>query len=231
MRPYWAILIADFKNIKRDPILALLFMVPFIMLAFVRYAIPYFTILLPDMVNFSEIAIAFFCVMNANFPGFIVSFILLDEKDLQLFPVLKVQPVSLRGFLIVRMAFIIVWGFMGSVLILKFNGLHDYSIFNAVQIAILSALSVPVLTLIISLTAKNKVEGITLLKVMNITLVIPMVLFFIESDWDYVLSIFPAFWAYKLVHSSQHLTLFLIGFIYLLVLNILVFNFFNKKRI
>ena len=163
--------------------------------------------------------------MSANFPGFIVSFMLLDEKDLGLFPVIKVQPISLSGFLKVRIGFITVFGFVSSLLILLFNGIVEFTVIKSVVISILSAFTVPVLVLTISFIAKNKVEGMTLLKVMNVTLLLPVAIFFIHSPTEYLLGVFPAFWVYKFIEFEDisYLIAFA-GFIYLLCLNYFVYG-------
>lgn len=45
----------------------------------------------------------------------------------------------------------------------------------------LSALQTPIIYLLNSTLAKNKVEGLTYLKAANITLIIPLVVLFIDS--------------------------------------------------
>lgn len=225
MNKYIAIFAADVKNTRRDPTLLLIFWVPVLILAVVRWGLPLLESYLPQVGNFYREILAVFVLLNAVFPGFILSFILLDEKDLQLLPVLHATPVSLTGFLMVRILFIVLFGFMGSLLLLFFNGFIVFSMYQALSLALLSALNAPVIILIIAAIAKNKVEGLTLLKVANIVLFIPLAVLFIDSPWENTLAVFPAFWVYKFIDAANY-SQFIVAFG---VLTLGLFNYLSFK--
>ncbi len=222
---------ADLKNTRLDPTLLLMAFVPFLMLAFIRYGTPALSIYIPGMEEYYKEIITFFVVLNGILPGFIISFILLDEKDLQLIPVLKVTPVSLSGVLAARIVFMVVFGFLSSLLIALFNGLVEFSFAIAIQLSLLSALNAPIITLINSSIAKNKVEGLTMLKVANLSLMIPLLVFFIDTPLENLLAILPAFWPYKLMDSTNNtFPIFILGLMILLSLNNLSYRFALRKN-
>jgi hypothetical protein len=232
MKKYLAIIIADLKNTRRDPTLLLMLWVPLLIWGVIRFGVPQITVWVPELENYYLALLAFFSLLIAVFPGFIVSFLLLDEKDNQLFPAINVTPVSLSGFLFTRIVFMVLLGFIFSVCLLFFNGILRVPWSLIVLMALLSALNVPILILLISSIAKNKIEGMTLLKVANVVLFIPAVLFFVSSGWIYLLGIFPAFWVYKLAcipFDSSYLIVAGIGLLWILFLNYLSYRYSVKK--
>lgn len=230
MNKYFSIAFSDIQNTRRDPTLLLILIVPIILLTVTRFGLPELFTYFPDIANYSIPIIAFFTVLNSMFPGFIIAFILLDEKDLQLFPAIKVTPASLAGVLKTRIVFMLILGFLSSLLLLLLNGMVIFSVVKSVQISILSAMNAPIITLLISTIAKNKIEGLTLLKVANLSLLIPLILFFTDSNLEYMLSVFPAFWAYKLFDYAQNPNIaFTIGCCVLLLLNYLCLQFAKNK--
>lgn len=230
MNKYYSVIASDLRNTKREPTLLLMFVVPFIMLALIRFGLPALVDFVPVFGQYHKIIIAFFVLLNAVFPGFILSFIFLDEKDLQLISVLRVTPVSLKGVLLSRILFMLVFGFMGSLLILFFNGATNYTLIQNLAIAILSALNVPFLVLFISTIAKNKVEGLTLLKVVNVILFIPVAVFFLENSWENLLAIFPAYWVFQFMDAGINQTVvFTLGIIVLSGFNYIAIKFALKN--
>ncbi|MFA6402473.1 MAG: hypothetical protein WCX31_12760 [Salinivirgaceae bacterium] len=233
MKKYFAILLADIKNTKRDPTLLLMLLVPFLLLVLVRFALPLLNQWLPDIAAYYLQILTFFALLISIFPGFILSFMLLDEKDSQLLSIIKVTPVSLSGFLATRVVFVVILGFLFSFMFLYFNGLVHFPLLFTTLLSLLSALNGPILILLISSVAKNKIEGMTFLKVANITLFIPVAAFFIQSLWEYGLGFLPAFWVFKIADSfALGLPLLGIGGIglaMLLFLNYLSFRFCLKR--
>jgi len=181
--------------------------------------------------NYIKETISLLTLLAATLPGFIVSFILLDEKDLQLFPVIRITPVSISGFLVTRLAFMVILGFFSSLLILQFNGLYTISFIESCQLALLSSLNTPILILIISGKVNNKVEGLTLLKLVTITLMIPIIIFFLNNNWEYAFAFLPASWVYLFFDSPQNQTLiFIIGTLYLVGMIYLSFKYMIKIK-
>lgn len=230
MNQYLSILASDIKNTRREPTLLMLFVVPFLMLSLIRFGLPNLVSLFPVIEDYQNIIVAFFVLLNSIFPGFILSFIFLDEKDLNLIPVFKVTPVSIQGVLLARIIFMLLFGAAGSLLILLFNGIIYYSVIQSFAIAILCALNVPFLVLLISTIAKNKVEGLTLLKVVNVTLFVPVAVFFIDSNWEHLLAVFPAYWVFQFIDAGISQTLvFLLGVLILAIINFIAYKYAIKK--
>lgn len=231
MNKYISITVSDFINLRRDPTLLVLFFTPLLLLGAVRFGIPVLSEYIPIFKDFYKETISFFTLLNAVFPGFIISFMLLDEKDLQLFSVIRVTPVSLSGFLAVRIVFMVFFGFLSSMLLIMLNGIYSISIFKAIQLALLCAMNTPILILLIISIAKNKVEGLTMLKIATVSLMIPTLVFFFNTFWVKLLAIFPAFWVYAFMDSIKNQQMiFIMGMCFLGVLNYFCFRFAVKMK-
>jgi len=233
MKKYITIIKGDLQNIHRDPTLLLLLWVPLLVWAMCFFGLQVLSSFYPIIRGFYYPIIIFFALLVGIFPGITLSFILLDEKDAQLLPVIKVTPVSLSGFLILRLLFMASLSFSFCLLLLMFNGVIHISMFQAVVIAFLSALNMPILALITSTVAKNKVEGMTYLKVANVVVFLPTVAFFITSPWEYVLGIFPTFWVFQTADHWQTNAVCVrdagIGILVLAGFNFLVFRYCLRK--
>lgn len=231
MNKYLSIIVSDLKNLRRDPTLLVLLFAPLLLICVIRFGIPILSEYIPNLGDFYKEIISFFSLLNALLPSFIISFILLDEKDMQLFPVIKVTPVSLSGFLTTRIVFMVFFGFVSSMLLLLINGIYSISIFKAIQLALLCAMNTPILILLTVSIAKNKVEGLTILKIATISLIIPILIFFYDSYLVYFLAIFPAFWVYFFMNSTQyHILVFICGMCFLTAINYYCFKFAVKMK-
>lgn len=221
---YIAVFLNDTKNTLRDPTLLLLLLVPFLMIMVLRLGFPLLLNYVPQATDYSEEIVSFFALLSAIFPGMIMSFILLDEKDMQLFSVIKVTPATLSGFLFTRLMAMIAVGFVMSFLILQFDGIYSISILDSIQVALLASLNSPILILLVSYIAKNKIEGMTLLKAAMVTLFIPILIFFFDNNWEYILGVFPAFWVYAFFDFQNSWVAFIYGLIYLSFVNFIIFK-------
>lgn len=186
----------DFKNVFRDRTLTLIFFVPFVIIPILRFAVPVLAEKFPLIVGYYPLILAFFCYTVANFPAFLVSFIMLDEKDEDVLTVIRVTPFSLPHFVAYRLISIVLLGALFSTLAILLSGLVQMELLVTFSISILFALIAPVTTLTVVTFAKNKIEGLSILKGLSLILMLPLLSFFISSSWKLSLSIIPVFWTY-----------------------------------
>jgi hypothetical protein len=81
--------------------------------------------------------------------------------------------------------------------------------------------------------ARNKIEGTTILKLLNFIIFLPVAGFFTDIPWKYLFGLIPPFWSYQIIeayHNIAHFLLFLgVGMaMHLLVLR-LIFPMFIKR--
>ena len=229
MNKYLAVFRSDMKSTFRDPSLIMILCVPLLIILILRFGFPFLLQYVPGAVDYRAEIVSSLTLIGSVLPGIIMSFILLDEKDVQLIPVIKATPVSLSGFMATRLFFMIVTGFVMSLLVLLLNGIYVIPAIQAMQVSLLAGLNSPILILLVSHFAKNKVEGLALIKVATVTLFIPVVIFFFDQPWEYALGIFPAFWFYAFFSAQNSFVIFLSGLFFLSVVNWLTFRLFLKN--
>ena len=231
MNKLFSLFLNDGRFVMRDATLAVLAIAPFLMLSFIRFVLPFLAdAYLPMLTDYYAYIIAMFCLIVAIFPAFAVSFMMLEEKDENIFAVLRVMPLSFGQFLAYRLTFVFVFGFCFSLLTLLLNGLVDINAFSGVGMAFLFALSGPIVALVVSTFAKNKVEGLTVLKGINFLLILPLLSIFVPSPWAYAFGVIPQYWGYQafvnLSVGNAIMTPYGIGLLlHLIALAILVYGF------
>lgn len=226
--------INDLRNIMRDGVLRyFLLIVPFLFIAMLIWLIPLLIEEFPVISNYTDVIISFFLLELPLIIGFIISFMMLDEKDERVFTALRVMPVSLFQFLFYRLFFAVFFSFIFIFIMLFFNNLYDISLANILINAFLFALITPIVVLLEVTFAANKVTGFTLFKGINFILMIPVAGFFIPSNWKILLGIIPSYWPmhsiYSVLNNTTNNILPLFSFFYTILLIFLLSLIFKRK--
>lgn len=228
MNKYIAIFSNDMKNTRRDPTLLVMLWLPLLMLALLRYGLPPLIELVPEIKEYEGIMVVFFAVLSAMFPSYIISFMLLDEKDQNVLTTIRIMPLTPIGFFSMRMLYMFLFGLINAFVILKFNGVMEISIFKCFLISLDCAVCSPIFVFLTISFAKNKIEGVTIMKVLNVLLILPLVGFFVDHPATYILGIIPFYWIFEAFESGQGLGHFLmfigVGFLLAALLNILLYR-------
>ncbi|MBN1116722.1 MAG: hypothetical protein JXA77_05940 [Bacteroidales bacterium] len=188
---------SDIKNIFRDKSLAFVIFVPFIFLALLRIAPPVYEQYAPVMELYRAHILSVFCLISTALMGFVLSFILLEEKDQSLFPVFQVLPLPIGRLLLLRTLVIMIYGFLASLLLIFGTGLVDFGISKSILLALSCSLTGPSSTFIITSFARNKIEGVTFFKLLNTVLMLPVTGVFIKSKLGLLFGIFPHYWIFS----------------------------------
>ena len=223
----------DLRLIFRDPVLYVMFFVPILFILLLRFALPPLILLLPELESYQMVILASICLVTAMFPAFIFSFIMLDEKDLEVLSAIRVLPVSANGFILYRLLFICLFSFFFNMLILLLSNLTEWSVWKMLAVSVLVAMVSPVSCLIITAFASNKIVGTTWMKGLNFLFMIPVLTYIFEGSWEYILGILPYYWIFKIYDQGFQVLPFTInygvGFFYLCILMIISTILFKKR--
>ncbi len=237
MSNYITFISNDLRIVFRDKTLILMFFLPVILILVCRILVPIVSNYLPEISEYNWLILAGFCVLSGSTPAFLTAFLLLDEKDENLIPVLKVTPLPYSKLITYRISFLMLTSFIFAIIFLYLNGLASYSFSRIVTSSALVSFIPAILLLLIIPFAKNKIEGVTLFKGINVVLFIPITAFFIAPQWKMVFGILPFYWIYEILEKDTQNGLF-IQFVPGLLVNgaflYLLTRFFNKtfmKRI
>ena len=191
----------ELKNIVRDKMYAFFMIYPIIIGIVAYYLIPY---LREDVgVLIANIVSLLFVLMTSFMFGAITGFTLLDDQDDHVLYSLKITPIKVRDYIVIKLFFSYFLGFLATLLLVLITRLFESSIMNIIGISLLAALQAPMLALLINAFASNKVEGFVFMKATGILVMIPIASLFLTNWTELFLGIVPGFWVARLVSMSM----------------------------
>ena len=191
----------ELKNIVRDKMYAFFMIYPIIIGIVAYYLIPY---LREDVgVLIANIVSLLFVLMTSFMFGAITGFTLLDDQDDHVLYSLKITPIKVRDYIVIKLFFSYFLGFLATLLLVLITQLFESSIMNIIGISLLAALQAPMLALLINAFASNKVEGFVFMKATGILVMIPIASLFLTNWTELFLGIVPGFWVARLVSMSM----------------------------
>ncbi|MEM9821190.1 MAG: hypothetical protein AAF985_08970 [Bacteroidota bacterium] len=218
----WVILINDFKVVFRAPALRVFFFIPFLFIALVNGFFPYLCERYPVVQDYMAYFLMGATVQTSTMFGFIYSMIFIDEKDTQVAKVYGILPVSKTVHLLGRLSIPFIVATFFTWLMLQFQPFYALSIWGNLMIAFLSAFLAPFIALGVALIARNKVEGMTWLKVFNTPVIAPIGAFFLSPAYQFLFGILPTHWSFQalndLILQNSYALNWSIGLLYYLLL-------------
>lgn len=200
------IITSDLKNIFRDRSLSVIVFVPLIFLVLLRFMPAWYEPHVPVLATYRAHILSGFCVVSSALMGFILSFILLDEKDQNLMPVFRVMPLPAVQFLAYRVLMIMGFSFIGNMLIILFSRMVEYTLMKTILLSLACSFIGPSSTFLITGFAKNKIEGVTYFKLFNMLLMAPLAGIFIVARFSLLFGIVPYYWIYAAFIGSQFIS-------------------------
>lgn len=233
------ILKSELKNIFRDSMYIFFMVYPVITGVAGYFLVPYLRGTLAPGNIIPEITVMLFILMTGYMFGALTAFTLLDDKDDNVLMSLKITPVSVKLYVIFKLAISFIFGFIATlVIILATDFLPGSSFWIVLMISILGALQAPGVALIVNSFANNKVSGFAIMKMSGLILMVPIIAFFVQS-WQEVFLIFaPGFWSARLIQMELITTLetnfsvmvyFIFGVIYNILFTYLFMKLFSKR--
>lgn len=193
-----AMVVNDLRNIGRDPLMKWLIALPVFIALLLRWIAP----IVEDSFEFdfreyymliTSLFASFTCPVIL---GFVAGLLLLDESDEHTLQAISVTPISLGFYLTVKLAFPVVATTILTLFCIPIAGLIPFRP-GYIAPVLLGAMWAPMLALAMAAFAGDKLQGFVLMRVSNVLIFIPMAAWFIKSQWQYALAIFPSFWPLK----------------------------------
>lgn len=186
-----------------------------------------------------EILSMFLILMTGYIFGALIAFTLLDDKDDFVLMSLKITPISVKSYVIVKLIVAFIFGFIATIVITLATGfLPEATVWNVLLISIAGALQAPGVALIVNSFSSNKVEGFVVMKLSGLILIIPVLAFFI-MDWQEMFLVFaPGFWPARMIQiellpnfntNFNFVMYFLLGVIYNMLFLSLFMKIYSKK--
>lgn len=199
----------DAKSVGRDALLRWVIFIPILLALLTRWFVP-------GLVDYAESILAIeiqatyppllaymLMLLVPNMVGFVIGFLLLDQRDDRTLFALQVTPLSLKGYLVYRLTMPVVLSFFLSLIVLVLSGLVELE-WQFLLLACLSAAPMaPIFALGLAVLSQNKVQGFALMKVSGLVLMPPLAAYFIESNWQLLLGLIPTYWPAQTLWSAQ----------------------------
>lgn len=195
-----SLLKADFKNIRRDPMLMMSMMAPLYITLLLLYGFPSLNIFLAEKLSFRiDAYYSFACVFLLHLIpmmfGMVYGFILLDERDEGLITYFSVTPLGKRGYLKMRLLAPMLYSCATILLFIWITRYDDGLIWwKHIPLVLITAAQAPIMLLFLAGFAADKVAGVAIAKGFGILLLAVPIDYFIVSNWTYLAGVSPLFW-------------------------------------
>jgi len=223
--------IIDFKLIFRDPSLRIFLVMPFMVFAIILLVLPILVEQYEGVETFVPIVLMGATMQTSTMFGFIYSMVMIHEKDIEVAKVYGVMPVSKMGYVASRLVVPFIISTLMTFILLVWQPFYELSILPMILLSMLCGLMTQVLSLLVTVLSKNKMEGMTWFKLANLLVTIPLLAFFI-SKYTFAFGIIPTHWAYQglnnMIEGESCWTSLSIGFIFSLGLIYLLLKRFAK---
>jgi fluoroquinolone transport system permease protein len=198
---------ADSRMLWRDPLLGWVLALPIGLAFLLRPLIPRVQEALLagagfDLTPYYPLVMGGFLMTAPGMVGMVIGFLLLDERDARTLTALRTTPLSMREYLVYRVALPLLLGTVATLIGYPITGLVPLPLTSLLPIVVVGSLSAPLLALILALAAPNKVAGFAVVKVLNTVNLLPIVAYFVPRPVQYVAGIFPTYWPMRALWSA-----------------------------
>jgi len=194
----------DLRNILREKILWVMFLIaPLLQFIIARLALPWLTGAFPVLAPYEALILMLMTLQVVASISFVLSSMMLDERDEQVLSAIRVLPLSAASFLGYRLlggsliAALYAWCMLAG------TGLVSFGLGPTLGGALYFALTMPIVALILATFARNKVEGLAIFKGLNLILMLPAFSLFIDSAARFLFAPVPLFWTFQFLSSAE----------------------------
>lgn len=208
-----ALIAADMRNVARNKLLALLAFMPLIVAVIYRFIVPdeaalaeiagdRFSVeleairplIVTALNNLHALLMAIFVGLSASMIGAVYGLLLVEEREEQLMPSLRVMPVSFATYMIARMALPTLAAMIVTVVAYPIAGMAPLPFPKVFAIAAAGATLVPVMTLGVVAFAPGRIAALALVRIFSLFAVLPVVAWFISPPAEWAFAPIGAYW-------------------------------------
>ncbi|MBR9999637.1 MAG: hypothetical protein KFF73_11735 [Cyclobacteriaceae bacterium] len=230
MRFFMTLSVNDLRSTFRDPVFKVLLFFPFISYGIVAWGLPAVIHRWPAVQEYSDIILMWACMQSSTMFGFIYGFLFLEEREENITQALRVVPVPGIVLVYARLFVGILISFLVSVVLFHFGGVVSLPLVQEILLSILFSLSAPLITLLLTAFARNRIEGMAQMKIVNILLMIPGLIFFLPYKALHLTALIPTYWSFRATEMAMEgSSLFLLFVSGGTLFHLAVIYFLNRK--
>lgn len=207
----------DFRSTYREPVFRIILFFPLIAFAVLRWGFPYLAQQMEWGDAYNRVVLMWACLQSGLMFGFIYGFLLLEEKEEDLFPLLRILPLRLQTLITGRMITGMAVSSAVNLLMILLGGMMQTGFFTALLLALQFSLAAPLIAVLLGYFARNRIEGMAVMKIVNILLIVPGLIYFFSTGVLHVTAIVPSYWMFRTLETagSSSFPIFLaVGFLY-----------------
>lgn len=209
---------SDLKQLIREPMMVLLFILPLIMAPLFRLilsfgvpiALSYFTF---EVSLYYDYILSFGLLLVPGMLGIVMGFMLLDDKDGNIIELLSITPLGTSGYLFIRLSFVAA----SSLIYVIYSYIVLQLFLVSLSVIIIISIYLSIFSVIIGLIfinlATDKVKGLTYAKGLNLMLLMILADLLNSPLASFVASLFPSYWIFKIIESNGSLFSLFMGLI------------------
>jgi fluoroquinolone transport system permease protein len=202
MNSFINISINDFRSTFREHIFKALLLFPFLSFLIIRWGVPVLTEAYPDIYDYRHVILMWACMQSAIMFGFIYGFLFLEEKEENIWQAILVLPVSSFRLTLSRLLVGMIVSVIVNFIMIRYGGIAHFGFVKEVLLAIQFSFVAPLIALLLGAFAKNRIEGLAQMKIMNLLLVIPAFIYIFPYKVFHVLAIFPTYWSFRSMEKA-----------------------------
>jgi fluoroquinolone transport system permease protein len=197
--PAWAsiesLLLAEARNVRRDPLLRWMAVLPPVSALLLRWLVPVIDARLEvDLQPYAPLIMSVYAIgLVPVVMGFVVGLMLLDERDEGTLDAVRVTPLTLEGYLACKLSLPVIVTTLLTLACFPLAGLLPFRA-SFVPPVLLSALWAPMLALMMASFATNKIQGFVLMRASNVLVGLPVLAWFVSGWSRYAFGVLPSFW-------------------------------------
>lgn len=238
------VLKSELRNIRRDKMYIFFGLFPFIMGLIGYLLVPYIEGQVAPGNPAPQIVAMFLILITGYIFGAVTGFTLLDDKDDHVLMSLKITPISVKVYVMLKLAISYILGVIAMLLlVIVTDFLPGASFWSLLLISLVGALQGPAVALIVNSFAKNKVEGFVVMKLSGLILIVPILTFFVFNWQEVFLVVAPGFWPGRMIQIEMmeagmlpqndvnftFIVYFIVGILYNLLFLSLLMKLYSKK--
>lgn len=226
---------ADYKQIFREKIMFLLFLLPLMLICLLKFVLMISPIYIKEYLNiditdYNSYILSVIFLMIPALIGTVTGFMMLDDKDGKIYELMSVTPVGRDGYLYNRLFLPIMITFLYSFIIKSTIGIKLVSHEITLLISILLSIQTIIIGLILFDLADDKVKGLTYAKGIDFIMIFGLA-DLVDNEWViYLAMLFPSYWITKLIENPSFSNIIISFCIHLLWLSIILARFYKKKN-
>ena len=206
------------KQVLKDGMLIALIPAPFLVGLFIKLAIPFINQILTKEFSFSIIAWyglidGMLICLTPMFVAMISSFLILEERDERLSDFYQITPAEGYSYLFARIGLPMIWAFAVTMIVSKIFNISSLSTFTILDCSIISGFTGIFLAMMVVSIAGNRVEGLALSKLMGISFIGLILIWFLPAPYHFLMAFLPSFWIGKILLDGASFFSFILGLI------------------